>query len=78
MKLQVPLSRLRPGDQRAPCVFMERFGQVGLNIRYLSPEVAMHHMVTMFKLGTLLGQPLRKTSNKPRRITTKSHQVHAT
>jgi len=31
--------------------FMERFGKIVLNIRNLSPEVAMHHMVTALKPG---------------------------
>jgi len=30
---------------------MDRFGRVALNIRDLSPEVALHHLVTVLKLG---------------------------
>jgi len=32
---------------------MDKFGKVALNIRNLSPEVAMHHMVTALKSGPL-------------------------
>ena len=30
---------------------MDRFSKMALDIRYLSPEVAMHHMVTTLKPG---------------------------
>jgi len=45
------LVNLRQEKTETLRVFMERFGNLTLQIRYLNPEVALHHLVTGLKPG---------------------------
>jgi len=47
----ITLVNIRQEKTESLRTFMERFGKIALNIRNLSPEVAMHHMVTALKPG---------------------------
>ena len=50
---------------------MERFGKIALNIHNISPEVAMHHMITALKLGpfsdSLCKKPVMNMDELPQR-----------
>jgi len=47
----IALVNIRQEKTESLRTFMERFGKIVLNICNLSPEVAMHHMVTVLKPG---------------------------
>jgi len=42
----IALVNIRQEKGESLMLFMQRFGKVALSIRNLSPEVAMHHMIT--------------------------------
>jgi len=61
----IALVNIRQEKGESLRMFMERFGKVALDIRNLSPEVTMHHMITTLKPNPFADNFCKKTNNQP-------------